>query len=288
MKPRSLRKPAAVPVLIDLQAQNLNWNQAKSSPKSSPKSSIGTAKDLPPEKVMELALQSGLQHIVQSESLCFEQEIEAAQVMLQDPKSLLLFPLDVVFGAHRREERAMNPRFDLTVSAGQRKTSALTAFGSFVAMVPGSRRIWDQALLVADELYTNGSKNAWGDKWGLPEVEAGSPSDPGMVELFSEADSQRLVIGCRDSYGRLDVQSLIERIKTCYDQGLGAAIRRGSTGAGIGSFLIYDACVSYYVAVEPGRRSVVCAVMPLGVGSKQLGLIAKNLHLATYVSGEKK
>jgi hypothetical protein len=100
-----------------------------------------------------------------------------------------------------------------------------------------------------------------------------------VIELFAQADAKRLIIGCRDSFGEYDGRMVAERIKSCFDNGVANSIRHGTTGAGIGSYMIFDSCISYYGGSEKGVRTVVCVALPLGIGNRVRTTLPKNIHL---------
>jgi len=230
---------------------------------------IGVASALSPAQVIEVVHGSSLRHVVQSDGLRFEAECRAAEKMIHDPRYFLQNPLETIFGP---AFKALKP-FHTAVDAAAKKAAPLAELSKYIAGLDESESVSDGASMVADELYTNASKNAWPADRGLFQ---GPAAHPGGIELFAAADQEVLAIGCRDSFGLLDLRTLIERIKTCYEQGIANAIRWGDGGAGIGSFMVFDACVSYYAAVDPGRTTMVCIVLPL---SRRTGETPKNIHL---------
>ena len=72
---------------------------------------------------------------------------------------------------------------------------------------------------------------------------------------------------------------VLERIRKCMELGVANAIRQGEGGAGIGSYMVFDACLSYYAGVTPGKESVVCVTMPLGLNRRTMAGLPKNIHL---------
>lgn len=237
---------------------------------------IGLAAELPPRDVIRLVRESRFRHVVQSKGLCCEREIETSRLMLQSPEFFFDAPMHVIFGADSGQSKNSRRKLELSFGVTQSKREFLSEVGDFVASVRGTRSIWDQALMVADELFTNSAKNAWPKGRALFE---GDPERQGKIEFNAWADAERLVFTCRDSFGELDVNTVVSRIETCFDKGMADSIKHGTTGAGLGSFMIFDACMSYYAGASPGVCTVVGVAFPLGLGAKVRETLPKNVHL---------
>lgn len=234
---------------------------------------IGVAENLSAAEVVAMIHKHGFTHIVQKNSLEYERELILADIMTQDPKCFLDRPLELIFGTSQAGIRAS---FVKKCRADQKKHNVISEFEDFVVKVRGAASIVNQAILIADELYTNSSKNSW--KEGVVPF-VGPPQFKGKIEFSAQADSKRLVISCRDSFGKLDPKSLIKRILYCYENGISKSIRFDTPGAGIGSVMIFDACASYYIGVEKGRTTVVCVALPLGKKRRAMAEVGKNIHL---------
>lgn len=235
---------------------------------------IGLGQSIAPGEVIRLIYEGGFLHVVQKDALAFDSEMAAARIMLHEPRKFLDHPLDVVLGLQNQVEPSR--RLEIACDAAEKKNRVLSEFGDFVAGIKGSRRLWDQALLVADELYTNSSKNAWPEG---AKLFMGEPTRAGRIEFFAAHDEQRLVVGCRDTFGELDVRHVIGRIHACFKNGVAESIRSGTGGAGIGSHMVFDACTSYYAGAEKHKMSVVCIVLPLGLSRRAASGLPKNVHL---------
>jgi hypothetical protein len=234
---------------------------------------VGITKDLDGAGVIGLLQSTGIRHIVQKDGFAFEEELKTAEKMIREPDLFLDHPLDAIFGFDGDQSRKT---FSFKCDASEKKTSVLTKFGDFVAGLKGSRSIWDNALLIGDELYTNSSKNAWD---AGPTLFFGNPARNGQIEFTAQADGVRLVICCRDSFGTLDVEGVINRISTCYRNGVSQSIRHDTAGAGIGSHMVFESCVSYYAGSQKNKQSVVCVSLPLGLSRRILSGLCKNIHL---------
>lgn len=233
---------------------------------------IGIGRGLSAQQVIESICGFSFKHIVQEDGLAFSDELRAACEMTKDPSAFIVNPLDVILGESAIPETALT----ILNSAKEKKQKVLSQFSDYLQNLKGTRAIVEQALMIADELYTNGAKNAWPKDKSLFE---GEPVREGTLEFFAQASENRLIFGCRDSFGELNTSSVVDRIHKCMILGVAGAIRQGPGGAGIGSYMVFDACISYYAGVNPGKNSVVCVAMPLGLNRRAVAGLPKNIHL---------
>lgn len=237
---------------------------------------IGVVEALQAGDVVRLAHSSKFSHVVQKTGLAFEREMATAQVMTEDLALFMKDPIRVILGAPQEGE-APRQTLHLVNNAWDKKAESLERFEAFLGTVKGARRIRDQAQLVADELYTNATKVGRRHAMIAPNIKQRG----GTVEFFAESDGERLIIGCRDSYGELSFNQVLDRLTLCFENGIVNSIKQGENGAGIGSFLVFNTCVGYYCAVESGRATVVCVALPLGVSDDELAGLPKNIHLVS-------
>ena len=111
------------------------------------------------------------------------------------------------------------------------------------------RRVRDDIILIADELFTNFAKSA-------TDLE-------NSMKFGIEANDETVVVYCRDSFGTLNPKDMIDNIKRCFDRGVKSAIKQDeASGAGIGSYLIYTLGVGLAITVDPGKGSLVLMWLP--------------------------
>ncbi len=237
---------------------------------------IGVVEALPAKDVVHLAHKSNFSHIVQKDGLAFELELETAKSMVENVEQFLADPIKIIFG-EAKEGDSERVSLKVVAASSDKKSLTLDKFEEFVAKIKGARRIREQALLVADELYTNAMKLGQRHALISPDV----ATRVGTVEFFAESDGTRLVIGCRDSFGELGFGQVLGRISQCFEKGVVHSINQGDGGAGVGSFMVFNNCVSYYCGVEKGITTVVCVALPLGVSEMDLAGLPKNIHLVS-------
>jgi hypothetical protein len=254
-------------------AKVIQLNRGEPAPEGG-KGTIGVVEAMHASDVVKLAHISNYSHIVQKDGLAFEHELATAQAMTENVVAFIRDPMSVIFASSGPEPRAS---LHLTNAVTEKKTVTLEKFEEFLKGIKGARRIREQAILVADELYTNAMKT------GHPheKMSVAQFAREGTVEFFAEHDGTRLVLGCRDSFGELGFSQVLTRITHCFDKGVVHSINQGEGGAGIGSFMVFNTCISYYCGVEKGRSTVVCVALPLGVSDSELANLPKNIHLVS-------
>ena len=266
---------------VDIVSVSENQKQEQIS-----KSSIAICSQLAPHSVVNLAIDSKFGHICQSNGKFFNHEVSTAANMIASPQNFLNFPLAVTLNpqninsAGELKLRHLSTPFN----GANEKETVLKSLKSWVETISKSNSFVGEVLGIADELFMNAVYNA-------PFInEQGKREDIGFDDervrnglgksgcLFAGAYDGQLVIGCSDQFGSLNIEKLLNGIKGCFDKGVAENMNFSTSGgAGIGSFLVFNSGVSYYVGVEKGQRTVVCCKLPLGMSSRKRDEEPKNL-----------
>ncbi len=241
-----------------------------------PKKSIEIVENLSAIDVIKKA-QGGTNHIIQRDCIDFDAELRTAQLMVDSPKSFLRDPIGSLFLEPIKDLSVYSAKFEST----EKKHQLLEDLDQFISTLAKPRGLFLPATLIADELFTNAAKNSWAQDQ-IPFAD--KPTRPGKMEFIFAASETRLLIGCRDTFGQLPIKHLLNRIYTCLDSGIAKSIQKKTWGAGIGTSFIFDASMSFYAAVEPGRQTLVCASIAVGLGRRKSDLLAKNVHLLEALS----
>jgi len=262
-------------LIADSLRKNLDWSRIAIFERSEPLA------------VISEALQGRSQHILQSAHPHFVQDLNVSARMIHDHNALVHLPMTTILspssGGSAREKELLYYGTDFR-EAGQ-KSEVLSQIDSALSQRAVSDSIRSDVLLIADELFTNAIFNA---PFVDPEnTSTGAPRDsvdlqmPGNKagHLVLGGDAQRIVIGCRDDYGTLNFSKLLSRIKNCYEQGVAATMRMsGRSGAGIGSFMIFNSAASIFFDVKMFSHTAVFCTLPTKMSSRARMEIPKNLH----------
>ncbi|MGE3759032.1 MAG: hypothetical protein AB7H97_14820, partial [Pseudobdellovibrionaceae bacterium] len=213
-------------------------------------------------------------------------ELELAHKMEQDPASFAASPLATIFGQNENElpaDENFRPK-NFTVTDIRDKNIILRTLEKHCEFLKVKSTLMDDLRLAADELITNAIYNAPfvdGDKvlTGPSRKHQDVNIDPQkQPSFFWQADEQRIVIGCKDHYGNLRISHMLNRICLCYQDGPSQHVNYGAGGAGIGAFLVFRSCASFYVAVQRGVYTVVCCSFPYRMSGNKREALPKNIH----------
>jgi hypothetical protein len=227
------------------------------------------AEGLTSPEVLAVVNEGGYQHVVQKNAPYAELELNLANIMSESPGVYLADPVGSIVGRPFGSEDMLCLKVECLID--EKKVRMLYQFESFLKAVPGTKTIRETALLIADELYTNASRNG---------TRGGTHRD-GTITFYACVENKRLVFGCVDSFGELSVSRLLGRIATCFDQGVAESIQKGSGGAGIGSYMVFSRAMSYYIGVEMGHKTTLMVSLPLGIRTDSALELPKNLHVVT-------
>lgn len=231
-------------------------------------------------EIVQYAL-DGFKHILQSNGEFFESEKVIAERIQQQPDAIFNDPVGIVLGGDK-SVCLLRTQF----SQIHQKVNTLNQIRSAMGQVINQESFLDELMVISDEMLTNAIYNA-------PFVNAENKSSGiarnidderlkhvNAADFFVAHDQQRLMIGCIDHYGKLNIKKLLERIKFCYDNTLDAAMNMSTTGgAGIGTFLIYNSSMSLVVGVLPNKKTIFCSLFPLKGSNRARQTMPKSLHL---------
>lgn len=269
--------------LIDLQGKA---NDPNFKIKPSPIPCIAIADSLSPDLILNVLLHGGISHIIQTHGIEFEKELETSCRMICSQSSFLDFPISSVLSPSESGQTKENEfcLLDLGFSGAFEKNKILDDIRITIDPLSKSGSIKTEVLTIADELITNAIFNApFVDKKnnnaGINrEDESTSMSAGKSGRVIVGSDSSRVFIGCYDPYGSLNLNALFDRILKVYTTGVAQNINMGAGGAGIGSYMIFNASVSYYAVVKHGQLTMICCTVPLRMSSKQRIECPKNVH----------
>ncbi len=251
-----------------------------------PKRTIYLHQKLDGNAVVSAALRLGLLHVVQAEPESRRSEVASALRMLREPSEYFRDPLSVALGPTQVE------RYRMPFTSSQQKDACLESLDRYLTGIAGSATVHASLLRIADEMFTNAMYNAPTDRdlghrfANRPRTERVGLEAGECVWISAAHNGSSIALACTDSFGSLDLNAFLRRIRDCYDKGVSGSIREIGGGAGIGSYTMYEMCSSFYVGVSPSRRTVFCCKLPLGRSFREIEDIPKSLHIG-YDAEEK-
>ena len=248
---------------------------------------IGLADGLPPEQVLRLATDLGYAHVVQKDGLEYDKELSATEALLQEPSNFFRFPIGCMFGSTdlSPENEKSFIAADNTFHSSSEKRDLLDGFAKTMADKAFSQTLIADAILIADEMFTNAMFNA-------PFVHKVTQNNPGVSRSETEVnlekhkpgrlllahDQSRLLVACLDQFGSLNLNGYLSKIRATYDRGAAASMNFGSGGAGLGSYIIFNTAASMFVGVESGRATLIACLLPLKMSNRMRANLPKHLH----------
>jgi hypothetical protein len=248
---------------------------------------VGVAENLEPVQILGLALSNGLQHICQKKGHMYDEEVASSEALIAAQDSYLEFPVASILDPSNVNQKAERKHLvlDEHFDRSSQKQEIYDKVSSTMTQKGIARTVMDEINAVADEMFTNALYNA-------PFVDLSTHKNPGVSRqnleikldggkfgrIFLAHSEKRLIIGCEDPFGSLDLRHFLSRIKSTYERGPAATMNFGPGGAGIGSYIIFNAGASLYFGVAPGRVTILCCVIPLGMSNRQRTNLPKHLH----------
>jgi hypothetical protein len=236
--------------------------------------------------VLQMCLNKNIKHFVQKSNVDHVKEISLSQNMGSDPNSFLLFPLSTIFGqtspSEETEKKLRHVFFE--VCNPNEKYSLLGKIESYVKSLTKASSLQYEVLNASDELFTNAIYNApfvdQGNDGGVErDVRKVTVESDKRPYFFAGHDQDRIVIGCSDKFGSLNIEKLLARIKVCYENDLASVINYSTGGAGIGAFMIFESSASVYIGVKQGVQTLVCCSFAYKLNSVSRRQLPKNLHI---------
>lgn len=137
-----------------------------------------------------------------------------------------------------------------------------------------SPSVQSSADAVVEELYMNAVIDA-----PREAARRGQPAVDKDCEIFLTRNAQWYQISCSDPYGSLEVRKFLGRMHEVYSKGAGEAINLDNAGgAGLGCVILFEQSSCLILGVEPGIRTKVTCLIPLGVSNRQRAQMKKSLH----------
>lgn len=248
--------------------------------------SVGVVDKAAPEAILGLILDLGIKSIVQTTAPFVPEELKTAQVIVADNRKFLDFPMATIMMPDIVNEDMEKKMCELRIpfSSSSQKGEILEKVHAYVSTQSKLNSLIDDVLLAVDELFTNSIYNAPFMNTENSNVGA-SRKQPNLVmadnkqgEIMVGSFAGRLVIGCRDPFGTLNVFKFLSRFRDCYEKGMREMMTFGEGGAGVGGYLVFNMSMSYYLGVEMGVQTIICCSFPLGKSASYREEIPKNVH----------
>lgn len=228
----------------------------------------------------------GFSHCLSPEKKDFARELLNTCILILKPEYLL----DIETPFFRRELAQTNSegnvivdRFSFSGNSSADKTDLMSGYKKFLEYHKKTTSIFELAVQILDELYTNAVYGAGVEKTGIKgvvKVERTNEIDLSYfapIKIYSILTSDILYVGCIDPFGNLNRKSFIDHLSRVYStNSANPNLEKG--GAGLGLKMIIDSTSSLYVYCEKNKRTVVTCSLSLK-GMKENLKPSKHYHL---------
>jgi hypothetical protein len=242
---------------------------------------------IPPEGVITFVLDNGATQVIQGSHPFPDGEQNTTNLLHTNPSAFFAHPVSAVFSPQNYGQESDNQFmiYSRRFTEAQEKRSMILDIENALSQKVKAMSLRADIMTISDELITNAIFNApfvdsENSASGASRDDRTTHMHEGMYgELFIAADADRILVVCRDSYGTLNPEKMLTRVRNCYVSGVAANINMsGGGGAGIGSYMIFNSSISFFVAVHAGKNTVVGCVLPLKGSSRAREAMLKNLH----------
>ncbi len=223
--------------------------------------------------------QKGAAHVIPDDTPYSEVELASSLLMLETPQSFFDNSLHGILLPGAPIATALD-KFSVSFNDSRQKREVISGVLKFASGYRLPQSSIENIQLAVDELFTNALYNA-------PFVRSGCRVDRSRdvslehgfgATMTIGVSGDRMALVCEDPYGSLQIPLLLKRMCSCYEVGAGEMINWGRGGAGIGSYLIMENCISLYYAVKESRKTVVAGVFAFGKGPLRRSKAPKCLH----------
>lgn len=277
---------SGAPKLVPSTAQIVDLNAGPVPAENS--QNIGVGNNLSPQDLLRFATDHGFHHLCQRDGFKFDNEIRVSQNLIANPESFFLHPIANILSPDLVDpnSEASLIKINSTFDSSSQKRTLLESIQTYMANHKLSQTLTDDVSAVADEFITNAVFNA-------PFVDMRTNANPGLSRLSGDVtltagkagrllvahDDTSIVIGCEDPFGSLNLNHYLNKIRTTYLRGPAATMNFGSGGAGLGSYIIFNAGSSLYFGVKKSRVTLLCCAIPLKMSFKKRVQLPKHLHV---------
>lgn len=238
-----------------------------------------------PLQVVSLVIDSGVAHVIQNQHPFGHKDIKTADNIVLSKRLFFDHPVAAVFTPEDPGSVQQHIVFNSRFRQALQKSELLKNIEDVLVEPVKSTSLRADIITIADEMITNAIYNA-------PFVDAENTSsgvarDSENVtmgadksgQMWVALDEERILVLCEDDYGTLNPLKMLERIRKCYATSVAESMNMdGAGGAGIGSFMMFNASVSFFVGVEKSKKTIIGCILPRKGSGKMRAQMVKNLH----------
>jgi hypothetical protein len=273
-----------------LHADSVDYSRSPLSLPLDAAQTIAVGHALPFDQVIRLMHEGGLRHVVQSSRENFVFDLLVSALMLNKPAAFQANPQPYFT---RQVEGLIDlartsQAIEFPVTGSEDKPGILKKARAFLSENPSTAAIVQPAAIIIDEMIMNAVYDAPSEVRPLDHGAGEDRSKPSKLaphetaRVFLSYDSKRLLIGCEDPFGSVNDVKLLKRLHELYSDPDNIAPILSGPGAGLGCKVMIDYSCGFYMTVARGKKTVVCASMPLNVSIRKFETLPKHMHFCCF------
>jgi hypothetical protein len=228
----------------------------------------------------------GCNHLVQKSQPETMRELRAALLIQKNPENFFEYPLAVTLSGRKpcdELERSLT-LMEWHFSTLAEKEPIIEDVENLFDQTRLNKSLRDDVSMAANELACNVLFNApceQGINTRDLRTTIGAAQNSLKIPAIMKIGAYRgfMALTCMDHYGSLLPERILAKLKSCVVLGPGESINFEDRGtAGIGCYMIFNACTSFFMAVKGGQCTQFCALFPLSASAKEREFKSKNLH----------
>lgn len=206
-----------------------------------------------------------LGHIINISHPFFFYEISIAANMIVNKQKFIDDPVSIFIESIKKPLEYWYYDFELL----EEKNNILSKLSEKLRSLKLRNTIIDSIIFIADELFTNAVY--------CKSIENKKKLQAHLLFLFS---FEQIFIGCIDNYGSLNINKFLNHVFCVGNEGSVQIINfdKGSSRAGIGSFLLFNICSGAYVGINNNEKTVIFYSLPIKLNTRK-EQIPISLHL---------
>jgi hypothetical protein len=250
------------------------------------KTCVAEVDALEPAQVLSLVIDKGVEHVVQSGHPFHIKEVFTTQALENSGEVFFNNPLAAIFSPKNLAADLSgfilyHKQFSLAIH----KKEIIAKIEEILAASIKSTSLRADIITIADEMVTNAVFNA--PFVDLENTSSGASREDQSVQMTDNKngqmciaqDDERVLVLCQDDYGTLNPDKMLKRIRRIYETNVADNINMsGQGGAGIGTYMMFNTCISFFVGVQKGQRTIVGCILPKKGSVRERSQMLKNLH----------
>lgn len=220
---------------------------------------------LEPADVIDQVIQRGCNFLLQKNKGFFENDLDGTAGLAEQPAAYFLESFQF---SPEPALQTLSLSFSNSQDKEVLKEKSLALISNFK-----SGTLDDSLIAIIEELYMNAVFDAPRE---AQKTGAQSVANPLFELILTE---KLLQVSCTDFYGSLDVFKFLKRMNDVYRNGAGPIMTsEDNQGAGLGCMILFEHSTCVILGVDPGRKSKVSCLIPIGVSHLRRSQMKKSLH----------